>query len=259
MIDSPASSGSPKDQLESYSEASDDALEKASRLSFGRLIPMVVLAIGLATAFYLDLHHYLTFETLQQNRTAILEWKHENYTVSTLFYVIAYGLATAISIPGAIWLTIAGGFMFGTLKGGVLVVFGATLGATIIFLAARFAFADFFHAKCGAMIQKMEAGFQENAFSYLLVLRFVPLFPFWLVNLVPAFLGVSTRTFVITTFIGIMPGPFVYASLGHGLGHIIDQGGMPDLATIWAPEILLPLLGLALLALVPVLYRKFKK
>jgi len=178
MIDSPASSGSPKDQLESYSEASDDALEKASRLSFGRLIPMVVLAIGLATAFYLDLHHYLTFETLQQNRTAILEWKHENYTVSTLFYVIAYGLATAISIPGAIWLTIAGGFMFGTLKGGVLVVFGATLGATIIFLAARFAFADFFHAKCGAMIQKMEAGFQENAFSYLLVLRFVPLFPF---------------------------------------------------------------------------------
>jgi uncharacterized membrane protein YdjX (TVP38/TMEM64 family) len=91
------------------------------------------------------------------------------------------------------------------------------------------------------------------------VLRFVPLFPFWLVNLVPAFLSVPIRTFVISTFIGIMPGTFVYASLGSGLGHIIDQGGMPDIAAIWSPEILFPLIGLAFLALIPVIYRKYKK
>jgi uncharacterized membrane protein YdjX (TVP38/TMEM64 family) len=246
---------------QSPSRETTDAYQSKDQntLSLWRVLPVVVLLIGLITAFYMDLHHFLTFESLQDNRTSIMNWKQENYTVSTFAYVLAYGLATAISIPGAIWMTIAGGFMFGTIKGGLLVLFGATLGATIVFLAARYAFADFFHAKCGATIQKMEAGFKENAFCYLLVLRFVPLFPFWLVNLVPAFLSVPIRTFVISTFIGIMPGTFVYASLGSGLGHIIDQGGMSDIAAIWSPEILFPLIGLAFLALIPVIYRKYKK
>ncbi len=241
------------------SERGEDTPKGADPLSYRRLMPLVVLVIGLITAFYFDLHQFLSFETLQENRTAILEWRQANNGVSIIAYVVAYAVATAISLPGAIWLTLAGGFMFGTLEGGVLVIFGATIGATIIFLAARFAFADFFHAKYSGTIQKMEAGFRDNALCYMLVLRLVPLFPFWLVNLVPAFLGVPTRTFVITTFVGIMPGTFVYASLGNGLGHIIDQGGMPDLAMIWAPEILLPLLGLAFLALVPVIYKKIKK
>jgi len=232
---------------------------QAAALSPWRVLPLIILMGGLITAFAMDIHYFLSFETLQENRSAIMEWKRDNYTISTFVYVLVYGLATAISLPGAIWLTIAGGFMFGTIKGGLLVLFGATVGAVIIFLAARYACADFFHAKCGKMIQKMEAGFQENAFSYLLVLRLVPLFPFWLVNIVPAFLGVSVRTFLITTFFGIMPGTFVYASLGNGLGHIIDQGGMPDIAAIWNPEIIIPLLGLALLALIPVVHRKLKK
>tara|TARA_B100000315_G_scaffold259956_1_gene318326 strand:- start:9585 stop:10361 length:777 start_codon:yes stop_codon:yes gene_type:complete len=230
-----------------------------SALSPWRILPLVLLVGGLIGAFAMDFHYYLSFESLQENRSAIMQWKQDNYTISTFAYVLAYGVATAISLPGAIWLTIAGGFMFGAIKGGLLVLFGATLGAVIIFLAARYAFADFFHAKCGTTILKMETGFQENAFSYLLVLRFVPLFPFWLVNIVPAFLGVSVRTFVITTFFGIMPGTFVYSSLGNGLGHIIDKGGVPDISMIWSPEILVPLLGLALLALIPVAYRKLKK
>lgn len=242
-----------------YSKDTDEVAKAGSKLSWRRLLPLLVLAIGLIAAFYMDLHHYLSFDALQHNRSAILEWQREYFTLSILLYILCYAIGTAISIPGAVWMTIAGGFMFGTLTGGLLVIFGATLGATVIFLAARYAFADFFHAKCGTMIQKMEAGFQENAFSYLLVLRFVPLFPFWLVNLVPAFLSVRLRTFVLTTFIGIMPGTFVYSSLGNGLGHIIDQGGMPDLTAIWSPEILFPLLGLALLALVPVLYHNWKK
>ncbi len=237
---------------------SADQAQKGA-LSPWRILPLVLLVGALVGAFAMDFHYYLSLESLQDNRSAIMQWKQDNYTVSTLTYVLVYGVATAISLPGAIWLTIAGGFMFGTIKGGLLVLFGATFGAAVIFLAARYAFADFFHAKCGTMIQKMETGFQENAFSYMLVLRFVPLFPFWLVNIVPAFLGIPVRTFVITTFFGIMPGTFVYSSLGNGLGHILDRGGVPDIAMIWSPEILLPLLGLALLALVPVAYRKLKK
>jgi uncharacterized membrane protein YdjX (TVP38/TMEM64 family) len=104
----------------------------------------------------------------------------------------------------------------------------------------------------------MEAGFRENAMSYLLVLRLVPLFPFWLVNLVPAFLGVPLRTYVIGTFFGIMPGTFVYASVGSGLGAILEAGESPDLGIIFKAEILIPLLGLALLALIPVIYKRIK-
>ena len=113
-------------------------------------------------------------------------------------------------------------------------------------------------AKAGPALQRMEAGFRENALNYLLVLRLIPLFPFWLVNLVPAFLGVSLRHYVIGTFIGIIPGTFVYASLGNGLGAILDAGGAPDLKIIFSPEILIPIVGMAVLALLPVVYKRWK-
>ena len=231
--------------------------EEAQKSSPWRLMPILLLAAGLGAALVFDLHHFMGFESLSENRNAILSWKHDNYSLSIAVFIVAYGIATAISLPAAIWMTIAGGFMFGTVKGGVLVLVGATLGATVIFLAARYAFADYFHVKCSGAVQKLEAGFKENAFSYLLVLRLVPLFPFWLVNLVPAFLGVSTPIYVVSTLLGIMPGTFVYASLGNGLGMIVDKGGMPDLAIIWSPQILLPLLGLSVLAMIPVIYRRY--
>ena len=104
----------------------------------------------------------------------------------------------------------------------------------------------------------MEAGFRENALSYLLVLRLVPLFPFWLVNLVPAFLGVKLRTYVIGTFFGIIPGTLVYASIGNGLGSVLDQGRTPDLGIIFRVDILVPLIGLAVLALIPVGYKWYQ-
>jgi len=161
-------------------------------------------------------------------------------------------------VPGAVWATLAGGFVFGTAVGGIYVITGATLGATAIFLIARYALADMLRRKAGAAIRKMEAGFNENALSYMFVLRLVPLFPFWLVNLVPAFLGVPLRTYVIGTFFGIMPGSLVYVSVGAGLGSVFEQGGSPDLGIIFTPEVLLPILGLAALSLVPVFYKRFK-
>ena len=127
-----------------------------------------------------------------------------------------------------------------------------------MFLAARYALFDILHAKAGPALLKMEQGFRENAFNYLLVLRLVPLFPFWLVNLVPALLGVPLKTYVIATAIGIIPGTFVFASVGNGLGEILASGKTPDLSIIYDPEVLIPLLGLAVLALVPVLYKAWK-
>lgn len=229
-----------------------------SGLPIKRLAPIVLLVIGLGTAFLFDLHHFLSFEMLKENRESLLSWAQNNHIFSAVVFIAAYAAAIAVSLPGAVWFTILGGFMFGTLEGGIFVVFAATLGATVIFLAARYAFADFFYEKAGPAIRRMEDGFRANAVSYMLVLRLVPLFPFWLVNLVPAFLGVSTRTYVISTLVGIMPGTFVYASLGNGIGHLIDAGQVPDLSIIFAPEVLGPLIGLAALSLVPVIYKRFK-
>jgi uncharacterized membrane protein YdjX (TVP38/TMEM64 family) len=137
-------------------------------------------------------------------------------------------------------------------------VVGGTLGAVCVFLAARTAFGNLLRAKAGPALRRMEAGFRDSAFSYMLFLRLIPLFPFWLVNLVPAFLGVSLRTYVVATFVGVIPGALVYASLGNGLGAILDAGGEPDLGIVFQPNILLPLLALAVLALAPVAYKKFK-
>ena len=164
----------------------------------------------------------------------------------------------ALSVPGGAILTIAGGFLFGIVPGTLLVLVGATVGATIVFLIARTALGDALRAKAGPRIRRMEEGFRRDALSYLLVLRLIPIFPFWLVNIVPAFLGVPLRTYVLGTFVGIIPGGFVYASVGNGLGAVFDAGGTPDLGIIFEPAILLPIVGLAVLALLPIVYRQIQ-
>ena len=170
-----------------------------------------------------------------------------------------YAICVAVSIPGATILTLTGGFLFGTLFGTVFIVLSATIGASMIFFATKTAFAEIFTKKAGPFLQKLEKGFQNNAFSYLLVLRLVPLFPFWLINIVPAVLNVRFKTFFIATLFGIIPGTAVYASIGNGLGAIFDQDQTPNLGIIFQPNVLLPLLALALLSIVPVVYKKLKK
>jgi uncharacterized membrane protein YdjX (TVP38/TMEM64 family) len=165
-------------------------------------------------------------------------------------------VVVAFSLPGGAVMTITGGFLFGWLGGGLIVIVGATVGATALFLIARTAIGGFLEAKAGPFLLKMEDGFRQNALSYLLVLRLIPIFPFWLVNLVPAFLGVSTTTYITATFFGIIPGTFVYASVGNGLGALFDAGDDPDLGIIFEPQFLAPLLGLAVLAIIPVVYKK---
>jgi uncharacterized membrane protein YdjX (TVP38/TMEM64 family) len=229
-----------------------------SRSSLTRYIPLAVLVAGLAAFFALGGHRYVSFETLGQHRDALIVWVAANRVVAPLLYVVLYAVAIACSVPGGVVLTVTAGFLFGTLVGGSVALVGASLGATATFLAARTALRDLLKAKAGPALQRMEEGFRRDAFSYLLVLRLVPLFPFFLVNLVPALLGVPLRTYVAATLIGIVPGTFVFASVGNGLGAVLDAGGKPNLGIIFTPPILLPILGLAVLALIPVVYRRVK-
>lgn len=242
-------------------EPSDDSAKQSSGksgFSFGRLVPLLILIAGLAAFFLLGWHKYVSFDVLRENRQNLLDLVAEYGFVAGLGFIAVYAVATAFSIPGGAILTITAGFLFGPFVGAVYVLLGATLGASALFLAARYAFADLLRAKAGPAIRKMEDGFREDAFNYLLVLRLVPLFPFFVVNLVPAFLGVTLKVYVIATFIGIIPGTFVYALVGNGLGAIFDRGEVPDLGTIFQPQFLAPILGLAVLAVIPVIYKKVK-
>lgn len=234
----------------------DDAPRPA--FSWQRLLPLAVLAAGLAAFFLFDLDDYLTFDSLRQHRAWLLRQVAESTVVTSLIFVAIYIAVVAFSLPGGAVMTITAGFLFGQWLGTAYVIVAATVGATILFLAARTALGDVLRARAGAFLKKMEAGFQENALSYLLVLRLIPIFPFFIVNLVPAFLGVGLRTYAIATFLGIIPGSFVYATVGAGLGSIFDAGGKFSAASILTPEIVTALIGLAILAMLPVAYKKLK-
>jgi uncharacterized membrane protein YdjX (TVP38/TMEM64 family) len=226
--------------------------------SYKRYIPVLVLIAGFVAVFAFDLDRYLTFDTLRQHRVALQTWVETRGIVAGLIFMAIYTVAVALSLPGASVLSITSGFLFGSIWGTVCIVISATLGASAVFLIAKTSFGDVLRTRAGPALQNMQRGFQDGALSYLLVLRLVPLFPFFLVNLVPAFLGVPLRTYVLGTFFGIMPGAFVFASVGAGLGSIFDQGGEFRAAGILTPQIILALVGLAVLALIPVLYKKIK-
>jgi uncharacterized membrane protein YdjX (TVP38/TMEM64 family) len=235
-----------------------EATTKAGGLSRRRLAPLVAIAGAILLFFALDFDQYLSFETLKENRHALLEWRDRNGMTAVLIYIIGYIVAVALSLPGAIWLTISGGFLFGTLFGTVYAVVAGTIGAALVFIAARYALGDYLRNKAGPTVRKLEGGFRKNALSYLLFLRLTPVVPFWLVNLVPAFLGVRLSTFIIGTFFGIIPLTAVFASVGNGLGAVIDAGRKPDLSIVFDPAIVGPIFGLAMIALLPAAYKSIK-
>jgi uncharacterized membrane protein YdjX (TVP38/TMEM64 family) len=223
-----------------------------------RFLPLALLLLAIVAAFGLGLDDYLSFEQLEGNRAHLLAFVERHPVVAPLAFMLIYASVVALSIPGGAILTIAGGFLFGVAAATCYVVLAATCGATVVFLIARTALGDTLRRKAGPAMRRMEAGFRENALSYLLFLRLIPVFPFWLVNLVPAFLGVPLTTYVVATLVGIIPGSLVYASVGNGLGAVFEAGGTPDLGIIFRPEIILPIVGLAVLALLPVAYKKIK-
>lgn len=223
-----------------------------------KFLPLLILGGAFLAAWINGLHEALTFENLRENRHTLLVFVRESFGFAVLLYCLIYITVVALSIPGASFLTVTGGFLFGSFLGTGLVVTSATCGATLLFFIAKTSLGDSLRQKAGPWLGKMEKGFQKNALSYLLVLRLVPLFPFFIVNLVPAFLRVSTRTFIIATGLGIIPGSFVYVSVGTGLGSLFDQGEEFSLKGILTPEIIVALSGLAVLSLVPIAYKHFK-
>ena len=222
-------------------------------------LPVAFLLTGLILFFVFDLGRYLSFELLREHRFTLLAQVEEHAFLAALTYIAIYLVAVAFSLPGGAVMTVGGGFLFGALLGTLYTVIGATIGATLLFLIAKSSLGEALRGKTGPRLARMQDGFNENALSYLLVLRLVPIFPFWLVNLAPAFLGVSLRTYLVATFIGIIPGTFVFSLIGSGLGSVFDADKHFSLKGALTPEVIGALIGLALLSLIPVIYKRFSK
>lgn len=220
-----------------------------------RLVPFGLLLVAVVAFTVLGGPHYLTFAWFARHHDWLRALVARLGIAAAFLYISAYAAVAALSIPGAVALTIAGGVLFGTWLGGLYAVVGATLGATAVFLAARAGFCGLAR-RAGPFFARLEAGFRADAFNYLLVLRLVPLFPFWLVNLVPALAGVGLPTYLLATFLGIIPGTLIYASLGNGLGNFVDK---PDPGLLLRPGMLLPVVALAALALTPVWYKRRRR
>ena len=227
--------------------------------NLNRWLPAAMLLTGLLLFFVLDLGRFLSFDLLKEHRHLLLNQVAEHALLAAITYVALYIIVVTFSLPGGAVMTVSGGFLFGTLPATIYTVVAATIGATLLFLIARTSLGEALKAKAGPWLDRMQDGFNENAMSYLLVLRLIPLFPFWLVNLAPAFLGVQLRTYVIATLFGIVPGTFVFSLVGAGLGSVFDAGESFTLRGVLTAEIIGALVGLALLSLTPVIYKRLKK
>lgn len=232
-----------------------DATMSTKQSGLTRFLPIALIGIGAITAFVLA-RDYLSFDALLANYEELSAWRDQNIVLAILVFSLIYILCVAFSVPGAIWLTLVGGFLFGTILGTTVVVAAATLGALLIFLAARTALGDVLRQKAGPWVARMEDGFREGEISYLLIMRLVPAVPFFIANLAPAFLGARTWTFLWTTMVGIIPGTLVFISIGAGLGEQLERGEAPDLGVVFEWHILGPLLGLAILAALPLILKR---
>ena len=221
-----------------------------SKVPVGGIAVLVCFVAAIFAFFYFDIQTYLTLSALRSNRDRLLAYTEVHYMTTVLAFAGIYCLQTALSLPGAAILTLAGGLLFGSVLGAVYVNIAATSGATLAFLAARWLFRDWVERRFGQHLDPIQKGFARNALSYLIMLRLIPLFPFFLVNLVSGLTRIRLSTYMIATSIGILPGSFVYTNAGRQLG-MIDS-----LSDIASPRVLGALTLLALLALLPVFYKR---
>lgn len=229
------------------------ASPRARPRGWKKVVLATVLVGALVAFFALGGPRYLNFETLRAHRDELLAFKTRHFAAMVVAALVVYAAATALSFPGGVLMSLAMGFLFGRWVGTGLVVVAATLGATAAFLSARYLFADAARRRMGPRLKRLARGFEEDAFNYMLFVRLVPVFPFWLMNLVPAFTPVSTRTFMVATAIGILPGSFVFTNLGESLLRIHSA------RDLLSTPVLLSFTLLGLLALVPVVVKKLRK
>ncbi len=229
-------------------------------------LPLIVIAVVAVLGFFF-LRDYLTFDTLSANRDRLLAFRDDNYVLTVMAFIAGYAAIVAFSLPGATIATLTGGFLFASvpavfpfLPGAIFNVTGATLGAIALFLAARWGLGDTLSDRMDASdgtVKKLKSQIddEQSQWSMLFLIRLVPAVPFFVANLVPALVGVPLHRFAVSTFFGIMPGAIVYTSVGAGLGQVFDRGESPELGIIFQPQFLLPLLGLCVLAAIPLLLR----
>ena len=237
---------------------SDTMTDPKSRVS--RFLPLILIAAGAALGWFL-LGDLLSFETLRDNREALLAFRDANYVAMVTAFIAIYVLIVAFSLPGAAIATLTGGFLFGLFPGALFVIMAATLGATAIFLAAKWGLGDRLAARMDAssgLTKRIKDGIAENELSMLFLIRLVPVVPFFVANLLPALVGVRLNRYVFTTFFGIMPGSVVYTWVGAGLGEVFAMGETPNLSIIFEPAILGPILGLCALAALPILLKAIR-
>lgn len=254
----------------------DESGKSARRTSLPLgLLPLAVLALAAILFWWYGGLSYFKLQKLAENRDTLVTWVSQNYAAALAAYTVLYALMVALSLPAAASLTLTGGFLFGWLAGGLAAVFAATLGAVAIFILARTALAGPLARQAGPRLDKLRAGFQQNAIGYLLFLRLVPAFPFWLVNLAPALLGVSLRDYVVATAIGVIPGTFAFALTGAGLGSVLAahqqayaecmaQNPAPGAcsfglhpSSLLTPKLLIAFAALGVIALIPAIVKRF--
>ncbi len=214
------------------------------------LLGIIGVAVGLF--FYFDFGQYLSLESLKSNRDSLNQFYEENTWKMIFIFIGIYIITVALSLPGATILTLAAGAIFGSLTGTLVVNVGATIGATLAFLAARFLLRDWVEQKFGGKLKPFNDGFSNNAINYMLFLRLVPLFPFFLVNLVSGLTKIRLPIYFFGTMFGTLPGTFVYANAGSNLASI------NSLSDIASPGVLGAFALLGLFALIPAVYNKIK-
>lgn len=224
-----------------------------------RFVPLMVLIVVVIAVFASGVGRYLNLEALQTHEAELRGFVDDNLLLALLAFMAVYAVATAVSFPGAVVLTLAGGYLFGTWTGGAATVIGATIGAIMVFYVVQTSLGAALRAKAeadGGTLKKVIDGVGQGAFGYILTLRLIPLAPFWLVNVAAALAHAPLRAYALATFIGIMPATFIYSGVGAGIGALVARGETPDLGVIFEPRVLLPLVALGLLSLGTTLYQR---
>jgi uncharacterized membrane protein YdjX (TVP38/TMEM64 family) len=231
-----------------------------AKSGLARRLPLIAILVVAAVGAF-TLRDVISFETLAQNRERLIAFRDAHYVATVAAFMAAYVAIVAFSLPGATIATLTGGFLFGVFPGALFNVTAATIGATLIFLAARWGLGERLAARMDegeGRIQRIKRGIDENQWEMLFLIRLVPAVPFFVANLLPALVGVPLYRYVVSTFFGIIPGAVVYTSVGAGLGEVFARGERPDLGIIFEPRVLLPILGLAALAALPIAVRALR-
>lgn len=261
--------------MEQKMEINEKAESKGIGSYLKRFLPLAVLAVIGAVIYTQGWYKYISIEQLAVNQEFLQTYIANNFVFALLIYMGIYIVATSLSFPGATFLTLAGGLLFGWIAGGIATVLAATIGATIVFVIAKTALGETLASKAGPFVSRLADGFKEDAFNYLLFLRLVPVFPFWLVNIVPGLVGVRLATFFTATLIGIIPGTFAYIFVGVGLDSVIDaqlapyqaclSSGKTDCAFQFSPKelittkLIVGFVVLGIVSLIPIVLKKLKK